>query len=301
MSYHIPVLLDKCIDGLSLKEDGIYVDVTFGAGGHSKPILKRLSVKGHLFGFDKDSDARRNLVTASNFTFVHSDYRFIKRYLRYYNVSKVDGILADFGVSSHQLDSDDRGFAHKLEGKLDMRMNNNSQTNAAHILNTYPEGEIHRIMGMYGEVKNARKLAKAIVQRRKQNPFLFTQDFTDFLDQFSQRSRVKYFSQVFQALRIEVNDELGAIRDFLNDTIELLNPGGRLVVMSYHSLEDRIVKRFVKSGNVNGKIVTDDYGVPQVPFRIINKKLIVPDEEEIERNPRARSAKLRIAERLLNG
>jgi len=298
MSYHIPVLLDECIDGLSLKEDGTYVDVTFGAGGHSKPILKRLSVNGHLFGFDKDSDARRNLVTASNFTFVHSDYRFIKRYLRYYNVFKVDGILADFGVSSHQLDSDDRGFAHKLEGTLDMRMNKNSQTNAAHILNTYPEEEIHRIMGMYGEVKNARKLAKAIVKRRKQNPFLFTQDFTDFLDQFPQRSRVKYFSQVFQALRIEVNDELGAIRDFLNDTIELLRPGGRLVVMSYHSLEDRIVKRFVKAGNVNGRIVTNDYGVPQVPFRIINKKLIVPGDEEIERNPRARSAKLRIAERL---
>lgn len=298
MSYHIPVLLDECIDGLSLKKDGTYVDVTFGAGGHSKPILKCLSVKGHLYGFDKDNDARRNLVTASNFTFVQSDYRFIKRYLRYYNVSKVDGILADFGVSSHQLDSDDRGFAHKLEGKLDMRMNHNSQTNAAHILNTYPEGEIHRIMGMYGEVKNARNLAKAIVSRRKQTPFLFTQDFTDFLDQFPQRSRIKYYSQVFQALRIEVNDELGAIRDFLHDTIDLLHPGGRLVIMSYHSLEDRIVKRFVKSGNVNGKIERDDYGVPQVPFRIINKKIIIPSEEEIERNPRARSAKLRIAERL---
>ncbi len=296
--YHTPVLLEECLEGLSIRPNGIYVDVTYGAGGHSKPILNRLDAKGHLYSFDKDEDVRRNLVQADNFTFIRSDFRFIRRFLRYYNVSAIDGLLADLGVSSFQLDTHDRGFGYMAGGNLDMRMNSGGNLSAASVLNTYGEEDLLRILSDYGEVRNSKTLARAIINRRAKQPFDQIQDFIDFLSTLSMGSRSRYFAQVFQAIRIEVNDEMGALETMLNMSKEFLKPKGRLVVMSYHSLEDRIVKRFMKSGNVQGHIEPDDYGRQLVPFKLINKKIIIAGAEELERNPRARSAKLRIAEKI---
>jgi len=297
--YHTPVLLQECLDGLSIRPNGVYVDVTYGAGGHSKPIVKRLDAKGHLYSFDKDEDVRRNLVQADNFTFIRSDFRFIRRFLRYYNVSAIDGLLADLGVSSFQLDTHDRGFGYMAGGNLDMRMNSGAKISAATVLNEYGESDLLRLLSDYGEVRNSKTLARAIISRRRKQPFDQIQDFIDFLSNLSIGSRARYYAQVFQAIRIEVNDEMGALETMLNVALDFLKPEGRLVVMSYHSLEDRIVKRFMKSGNINGHIEPDDFGRQHVPFKLINKKVIIAGDDELERNPRARSAKLRIAEKIL--
>jgi len=295
--YHTPVLLDECLEGLNIKPDGIYLDVTYGAGGHSKPILKRLNAKGHLYGFDKDEDVRRNLEDDENFTFIHSDFRFIDKFLRYYGTVKVNGVLADLGVSSHQLDDHSRGFGYKTKGQLDMRMNKQSKVTASHVVNTYEEAVLADIFSSYGEVRNSKTLARKISERRRIKHFSEIEDFIDFLSAVSIGSRPRYLAQVFQAIRIEVNDEFGALAKMLETVMEALVPGGRLVVISYHSLEDRIVKKFMKTGNVKGDFIFDDYGHRFVTFDLINKKVIVPKEEELLVNPRSRSAKLRIAEK----
>lgn len=297
-NYHTPVMLQECLEGLNINPSGTYIDVTYGAGGHSKPILNRLDAKGHLYSFDKDEDVRRNLVNAANFTFIHADFRYIHRFLRYYNVSKVDGILADLGVSSFQLDTSDRGFGYMSGGELNMRMNKGATITAATILNTYPESDLVAIFSEYGEVRNSKTLARRIVSRRKVNKFVTIQDFIEFLSDLILGQRSRYLAQVFQALRIEVNQEMTALQSLLELSVDILKPGGRLVVMSFHSLEDRIVKRFMKSGNVAGDIERDMYGKPNVPFKLINKKVIVASEEELELNSRSKSAKLRIAEKL---
>jgi 16S rRNA (cytosine1402-N4)-methyltransferase len=294
----VPVLLQESIEALDIKPQGVYVDVTFGAGGHSRSILEKLDAKGHLYSFDKDEDVRRNLVNAANFTFIHADFRYIHRFLRYYNVSKVDGILADLGVSSFQLDTSDRGFGYMSGGELNMRMNKGATITAATILNTYPESDLVAIFSEYGEVRNSRTLARRIVSRRKVQKFATIQDFIEFLSDLIIGQRSRYLAQVFQALRIEVNQEMTALQSLLEMSVDFLKPGGRLVVMSFHSLEDRIVKRFMKSGNVAGDIERDMYGKPNVPFKLINKKVIVASEEEQELNSRSKSAKLRIAEKL---
>lgn len=297
--YHTPVLLQECLDGLSIKPNGIYVDVTYGAGGHSIPILNRLDAKGHLYSFDKDEDVRRNLVQADNFTFIRSDFRFIHRFLRYYNVKAIDGLLADLGVSSFQLDTHDRGFGFVAGGSLDMRMNSGANLSAASVLNSYGESDLLRLFSEYGEVRNSKTLSKAIVNRRNKKQFTQIQDFIDFLSTLTIGSKARYYAQVFQALRIEVNDEMGALETLLKSAVDFLNPGGRLVVMSYHSLEDRIVKRFMKTGNIQGTMTRDEFGRQSVPLKLINKKIIMAGADELEQNPRARSAKLRIAEKIL--
>ena len=297
-NYHTPVMLQECLDGLKINPSGIYIDVTFGAGGHSIPILNRLDANGHLYSFDKDEDVRRNLVDAANFTFIHADFRYIYRFLRYYNISNVDGILADLGVSSFQLDSSGRGFGFVSGGELNMRMNKGGAATAANILNTYTEIDLVKMFSEYGEVRNSKTLARRIAARRKAQKFSTIQDFLESISDLVLGQRSRYFAQVFQALRIEVNQEMDALQILLETSLDCLKPGGRLVVMSYHSLEDRIVKRFMKSGNVKGEIERDDYGRSNVPFKLVNKKVIVAGDAELELNPRARSAKLRIAEKL---
>lgn len=297
-NYHTPALLQECIRGLDIKQGGIYVDVTFGGGGHSKEILRHLD-EGRLIAFDQDEDARVNIINDKRFLFIHSNFRFIKNYLRYYNIKKVDGILADLGISSFHIDAESRGFSFKADAKLDMRMNKKMKKSAADLLNEYSEIDLIKMFRLFGEIRNAGKLAKCIVATRKERDISGIAGFIDIIkNEISKRQKNKYLAKVFQAIRIELNDEIGALEEFLNASGDLINKEGRLVVISYHSLEDRYVKNYIKSGNCQGTINKDIYGNYETPFKQMNKKVIVPTEEEIKINPRSRSAKLRIAEKI---
>jgi 16S rRNA (cytosine1402-N4)-methyltransferase len=297
-AYHIPVMLDPCIEGLAILPNGVYVDVTFGGGGHAKAILARLE-GGQLFGFDQDSDALANAPQDPRFTFVQANFRDIKRYLRLHGIKQVDGILADLGISSHQIDAPERGFSTRFQGDLDMRMNQSAELSAKELLATADEGRLHKILGMYGEIKNAKTLAQSIVAERSVKPFTTTEGFTAFLKRFAPRGKeFKYYAQVFQALRIEVNDELGALEELLLSAVELLKPEGRLVVMSYHSLEDRLVKSLMIKGKFQGEVEKDFYGNLLRPLEPVSRGAITASEEELALNPRARSAKLRIAKKV---
>jgi 16S rRNA (cytosine1402-N4)-methyltransferase len=299
-TYHQPVMLRECIEGLQIQPQGIYVDLTFGGGGHSRAILEKLE-GGKLFAFDQDADARENAkeIKRKEFTLIEANFRHLRRYLKLYGVRQVDGILADLGVSSHQIDSAERGFSTRFQADLDMRMDQQASLTAKTVINTYPEAELHKILGMYGEVKNARTLAAAIVKERFSKPLHTVNDLKNILNRFAPRGREnKYYAQVFQALRIEVNEELKVLEEMLEQTAVVLKPGGRLVVLSYHSLEDRLVKNFINKGKFSGEVEKDMYGNFQVPFKPVNKKPTEASEEEIAINNRARSAKLRIAEKL---
>ena len=298
-TYHVPVLLKESVDGLDIKPDGVYIDVTFGGGGHSKEILTRLGKKGHLYSFDQDADAEKNIVDDDRFTFVRSNFRYIKNWMRYYGVDKIDGLLADLGVSSHHLDDENRGFSFRYEAPLDMRMNKRAGQTAADILNNYSEEQIADILYIYGELKNARRIASAIVKSRQSKRVETTGDLLNATTGlFAKEREKKEMAKLFQALRIEVNHEMDALKDMLNGAQDLLKEGGRLSVITYHSLEDRIVKNFIKAGNAEGKVNQDFFGRIEAPFRAVNNKIVVPDESEQESNPRSRSAKLRIAEKV---
>ncbi len=297
--YHIPALLSECIDGLNINPSGIYVDVTFGGGGHSRAIMEQLGRKGRLYSLDQDEDAQRNRLDDSRFTFVHSNFRFLKNFMRYHHVDKVDGILADLGVSFHHFDDSERGFSFRFEGPLDMRMNQRSGQTAANLLATYSEEQLADVFYLYGELKSARRIAAAIVAARTQSPLSTTEQLLTVVHPFINRKQEKKeLAQLFQALRIEVNHEMDSLRRLLEQSVELLPKGGRLVILTYHSLEDRMVKNFIKTGNVEGHVETDFFGRINAPFKAVNNKVIVPTEAEVEYNPRARSAKLRIAERV---
>ena len=299
MTYHTPVLLRESIDGLNISKGGVYVDVTFGGGGHSREILACLNGAGHLYSFDQDLDAEGNVMASDNFTFVRSNFRFLRNFMRYYGVEGIDGLLADLGVSSHLFDDASRGFSFRFEGELDMRMNQRAGRTAADVLNTYSEKQLADIFYLYGELKSSRKIAAAVVAARKQGMIRTIADFIEIVKPFSGKDREKKdLAKMFQALRIEVNQELGALQEMLTAARDLLKPGGRLVVITYHSLEDRIVKNLMKTGNVEGREEKDFFGRVNTPFHIINNKVIVPSMEEQERNPRSRSAKLRIAEKM---
>lgn len=295
MSYHVPVLAGESIDALAIKPDGIYIDATFGGGGHSALILDALGDNGRLLGFDQDGDALRNVPEDDRFTFVQHNFRFMKRFLRLHRVEKVDGILADLGVSSFQLDEGQRGFSYRFEADLDMRMNQSTGDTAASILNEYGERELVRVFSELGEVRNSKTLAARIVEARRDHPLQTIGDFLALLEPLIKGQRLRYLSQVFQALRIEVNDEMGALQDFLMQSLEVLQPGGRLAIITYHSIEDRMVKRFMKAGNMSGEPDKDFYGNIHRPFDLISRRAILPEQEELRRNPRSRSAKLRIA------
>ncbi len=295
--YHTPALLNETIDGLNIQPDGIYVDVTFGGGGHSREILARLGEKGKLIGFDQDEDAVKNILKDPRFIFVRSNFMYLKNFLRYHNIEKVDGILGDLGVSSHHFDEAERGFSFRFDGDLDMRMNTKSPLTAAVILNTYSEEQLADVFYLYGELHNSRKIAKTVVNARGNKPFNKIFPFIEVLKPFFGREKEKKdMARVFQALRIEVNKEMEVLKSLLDQSLEVLNPEGRLVILTYHSLEDRLVKNFFRSGNFEGKLEKDFYGNIISPLKAINNKVIVANAEEIERNPRARSAKLRIAE-----
>ena len=297
-TYHIPVLRKESVDGLDIKPNGIYVDVTFGGGGHSKEILSRLGKNGHLYSFDQDEDAEKNILNDDRFTFVRSNFRYLKKWMRYYEVDHIDGLLADLGVSSHHFDDETRGFSFRFDAPLDMRMNKRAGTTAAEILNNYSEEQLADIFYIYGELKNARKLASTIVKARNGKTIETTGDLMNVTEKLFQREREKKeMAKMFQALRIEVNHEMDALKEMLNGAKEMLCEGGRLSVITYHSLEDRIVKNIMKAGNVEGKIKQDFFGRTEAPFQLINNKVIVPNEEETQQNPRSRSAKLRIAEK----
>jgi 16S rRNA (cytosine1402-N4)-methyltransferase len=298
IKYHVPVLLQDCMSGLNIHPNGIYVDLTFGGGGHSKEILKHLD-KGHLYAFDQDSDAANNAIDDPRFTFVQANFRDFKRYLRLYKIQQVDGILADLGISSHQIDEPTRGFSTRFDGQLDMRMSQSMSLSAKDVLNTYEEKQLHKILGIYGEIKNAKSLAQAIVGQRAVEAFENIDGFKALLHKFAPRGKeFKYFAQVFQALRIEVNDEMGALEEMLSQTVEVLKPEGRLVIMSYHSLEDRLVKNFINKGKFHGEVEKDFYGNLMRPLEPVVRKAIVASADEIQQNNRARSAKLRIAKRI---
>ena len=298
-TYHVAVLLRESVDGLDIKPDGIYVDVTFGGGGHSREILSRLGKKGRLFSFDQDADAEKNIISDERFTFVRSNFRYLKNWMRYYEVEKIDGLLADLGVSSHHLDDEERGFSFRFDAPLDMRMNKRAGKTAADIVNDYDEELLADVFYLYGELKNARRLASALVKARQEKRIETTGDLLKATEQLFQREREKKeTAKMFQALRIEVNQEMMALQEMLNGAKDLLCEGGRLSVITYHSLEDRIVKNLMKTGNVEGKVQQDFFGRIEAPFRAIGNKVIVPDDEEQVRNPRSRSAKLRIAERV---
>ena len=297
-SYHIPVLLKECIDGLAIKPSGVYVDVTFGGGGHAIAILNKLDKNGTLIAFDQDPDAQLNKINDSRFIFVDQNFGYLKNNLRLLGFKKVDGILADLGVSSHQFNEPSRGFSTRFEGDLDMRMDKQRALTASVVLNTYPEDKLHKIFGMYGEIKNAKSIAKTITTSRLKQPILTLADFKKTIANHIPKGKEnKYMAQVFQALRIEVNAEIEVLESFLTQTADVLNPGGRLVVMSYHSLEDRPVKNFIAKGKFRGEVEKDFFGNEQKPFQAITRKAIVADEKELERNSRSRSAKLRIGER----
>ena len=297
-TYHVPVLLNESIDGLDIKSDGIYVDVTFGGGGHSREILSRLGNAGHLYSFDQDADAENNVEPQDNFTFVRSNFRYLKNWMRYYGVEGIDGLLADLGVSSHHFDDETRGFSFRFDAPLDMRMNKRGGDTAADLLNKCSEEELADMFYLYGELKNSRRIAATVVKARGQKPFETTQDLIDATQPLFPKERgKKEMAKLFQALRIVVNHEMSALREMLEAATELLKPGGRLSVITYHSLEDRIVKNMMKAGNPEGKMKQDFFGRVETPFKLVNNKVIVPDEDEQERNPRSRSAKLRIAEK----
>ena len=296
--YHVPVLLDESVSGLDIKPGGIYVDVTFGGGGHSREILRRLPEGAHLYSFDQDADAERNIGDPNDkFTFVRSNFRYLKNWMRYYGVDHIDGLLADLGVSSHHFDDAERGFSFRFDAPLDMRMNKRAGQTAADILNNYDEARLADIFYIYGEMKNSRRIAAAVAKARQTAPINTTSDFLAVVEPMFKREREKKdMARLFQALRIEVNHEMDALREMLAAATELLAPGGRLSVITYHSLEDRIVKNVMKAGNPEGKIEQDFYGRINTPFRMV-EKLIIPSKEEQQSNPRSRSAKLRIAER----
>lgn len=297
--YHKPVMLQECLEGLAIKPDGVYVDVTFGGGGHSKAMLGQLD-GGHLYAFDQDEQARENAedIGKRSFTLIASNFRYLKRYLKMHGISKVDGILADLGVSSHQIDDPSRGFSTRFDGDLDMRMDLSANVDAQTVINTYAEKDLHRILGMYGEVRNAKTLASAIVSERINQPINTVADFKLILNRYAKRGKeFKYYAQVFQAIRIEVNEEMKALEEMLEQSVEVLAEGGRLVVMSYHSLEDRMVKNFINKGKIHGEVEKDFYGNVLKPLHGITRKPVVATEEEIKENNRARSAKLRIAEK----
>jgi 16S rRNA (cytosine1402-N4)-methyltransferase len=299
-TYHKPVMLTECIDALNINPEGIYVDVTFGGGGHSLAILEQIK-GGRLIAFDQDEDAKRQAeqISSRSFTFCQANFMYMKKYLKLNGVTQVNGILADLGISSHQIDSPERGFSTRFDGPLDMRMDQSATTNAADILNSYSEADLHKLFGMYGEIKNARTAAKMVVQQRVTKPFSRTEDLKQALQTIAPKGKeFKYFAQVFQALRIEVNTEMKALEDFLHQCGEVMATGGRLVVMSYHSLEDRMVKNFINKGKVFGEVEKDFFGNEIKPFEAVNRKPIEASEEEIKENNRARSAKLRIAERI---
>ena len=297
-TYHVPVLLNESVEGMNLQPGGIYVDVTFGGGGHSKEILRRMDEDSHLYSFDQDEDAEKNIVDDNRFTFVRSNFRYLYNFLRYYEVEQVDAVLADLGVSSHHFDDSERGFSFRFDGKLDMRMNKRSGMTAADVVNTYDEERLANIFYLYGELKNSRKLASVIVKARNNQPIVTIGDFLDLVKPLFGREREKKeLAKVFQALRIEVNQEMEALKEMLQAATEMLKPGGRLVVTTYHSLEDRMVKNMMKTGNIEGKSTQDFFGNVQTPFKLINNKVIVASDDEVSRNPRSRSAKLRIAEK----
>lgn len=298
ITYHTPVLLKESVDGMNIRPDGTYVDVTFGGGGHSKEILRRLGKGGKLLSFDQDEDAEKNIVDDEHFIFVRSNFRYLSNFLRYHEVESADAVLADLGVSSHHFDDSERGFSFRFDGKLDMRMNKRAGNTAADIVNTYDEEKLANIFYLYGELKNSRKLASVIIKARTSKQIETIGEFLEIIKPLFGREREKKeLAKVFQALRIEVNQEMEALKEMLQAATEALKPGGRLVVITYHSLEDRMVKNMMKTGNVEGKSEQDFFGNLTTPFKLINNKVIVPNEEEIERNPRSRSAKLRIAEK----
>lgn len=297
-TYHTPVLLKESIDGLNIRPGGVYVDVTFGGGGHSREILSRLDGTGRLYSFDQDEDAEKNSTPAPNLTFVRSNFRYLKNWMRYYGVRKIDGLLADLGVSSHHFDDETRGFSFRFDAPLDMRMNKRAGKTAADIVNEYDEEALADVFYLYGELKNSRKIAAALVKARQQKRIETTQDFAKAVENLFRRERGKKdMAKLFQALRIEVNHEMEALKEMLLAATELLSPAGRLSVITYHSLEDRIVKNIMKTGNAEGKIRQDFFGKFETPFSLVNNKVIVPDSDEQERNPRSRSAKLRISEK----
>ncbi|MBF1455034.1 MAG: 16S rRNA (cytosine(1402)-N(4))-methyltransferase RsmH [Prevotella nanceiensis] len=305
-TYHIPVLLNESIDGLNIQPGGIYVDVTMGGGGHSHEILKRLDANAHLYSFDQDADAEANLkqnhgddlLNDERFTFVRSNFRYLKNWMSYHGVEQIDGLLADLGVSSHHFDDESRGFSFRFESPLDMRMNKRSSKTAADIVNNYAEEALADIFYLYGELKNSRKIASLLVKARQEKKIETTGDFIAVVEPLFKREREKKdLAKLFQALRIEVNGEMSALKELLTSVVDILKPGGRLSVITYHSLEDRIVKNIMKAGNIEGKIEQDFFGRINTPFKLINNKVIVPTDEEQEQNPRSRSAKLRIAEK----
>ena len=297
-TYHVPVLLDESINGLNLHPDGVYIDVTFGGGGHSREILRRLPQGSRLFSFDQDADAERNIVDDDRFTFVRSNFRYLKNWMRYYVIDHIDGLLADLGVSSHHFDDESRGLSFRFDAPLDMRMNKRADKTAADIVAEYDEEALADIFYLYGELKNSRRIASALVKARQQHAIATTQDFLHVVEPFFKREREKKdMARLFQALRIEVNHEMEALKEMLAAATQLLAPGGRLSVITYHSLEDRIVKNVMKTGNAEGKMIQDFYGRIETPYRLVNNKVIVPTDEEQQRNPRSRSAKLRIAEK----
>ena len=306
--YHIPVLLNKSIEGLNLHANGVYVDVTFGGGGHSREILSRLGEGSHLYSFDQDADAEQNIDSmglsdeqVSRFTFVRSNFRYLKNWMRYYEIDHLDGLLADLGVSSHHFDDETRGFSFRFEAPLDMRMNKRAGLTAADILNDYDEERLADLLYLYGELKQSRRIASAIVKAREKKTYKTTNDLLTTIEPFFQRAREKKdMAKMFQALRIEVNHEMDALKEMLTAATELLRSGGRLSVITYHSLEDRMVKNIMKSGNIEGKVKQDFFGRIETPFRLVNNKVITASNDEQERNPRSRSAKLRIAEKKAN-
>ena len=299
-TYHVPVMLHETVDGMNIQPGGIYVDLTLGGAGHSKEILARMDGEARLFGFDQDEDAEQNIPADERFTFVRSNFRYLSNFMRYHGVDgEVDAILADLGVSSHHFDDSERGFSFRFDGKLDMRMNKRAGRTAAELVNTLSEEKLADIFYLYGELKNSRKLASAIVKARASKQIETIGDFLDIVKPLFGREREKKeLAKVFQALRIEVNQEMEALREMLESAIRMLKPGGRLVIITYHSLEDRMVKNIMKTGNVEGRAEQDFFGRTQSPLRPVNNKVITPEEEELKRNPRSRSAKLRIAEKI---
>ena len=308
--YHVPVLLQPSIDGLDIRPGGVYVDATFGGGGHSRELLSRLDSTAHLYSFDQDADAEKNVfqletgaqqrfIDDPRFTFVRSNFRYLRNWMRYYGVEGIDGLLADLGVSSHHFDDESRGFSFRFEAPLDMRMNKREGKTAADIVNTYTEEALAKVFYLYGELRNSRRLASALVAARTMKPITTTQDFMHVVEQFFKREREKKdLARLFQALRIEVNHEMEALSDMLSAAVDCLQPGGRLCVITYHSLEDRMVKNMMKTGNIAGERQVDFYGHMKAPLRLVNNKVIVPDSDEQRENPRSRSAKLRIAEKI---
>lgn len=295
--YHQPVLLNECMEGLDIRPEGTYADVTFGGGGHSRAIMERLST-GHLYAFDQDEDAAKNLIDDERFTFIPQNFSYFKNFIQLYHQGKIDGVIADLGVSSHQFDTPEKGFSTRFDGHLDMRMSQSNPVDAANIVNSYDHAELCRVLSLYGEVANAHQLASDIIMARDTEPIETTTQLKEAIQPHLPHGKEnKTLAQVFQALRIEVNHEMEALNSFLSQCADVLKPGGRLVVLSYHSLEDRMVKNFIKTGNAEGKEEKDFFGNPLTPYKIINRKPIVPSEEEIQQNNRARSAKLRVAER----